>query len=200
MGINCIPSIFFNQRRNKNRRPASLDHGINIRLHQRNRWLPIDIVGLIRSNSNQWFHSLIVKQKTPRSWNSLGSFVKFLVKFLFEAGGFAGAATHEIELGTANNTMAFHHHFVNTGRTKQKGAFDTDAIGSHASHRDRVVIATLAYANDSAFELLNTFAVTFFDLDMNTDIIASFHGGYFFILFGLESLDDIYHSLSSLRL
>src|SRR6185369_12857081 len=94
-GINRIPSIFFNERRYQNGHSTSLGHGINIGLHQGDGWLPIDVVGLIRSNSNQWFHGVIVKQKTPRSWNSLGSFFRFLIKFLFEAGGFVSAATHE---------------------------------------------------------------------------------------------------------
>src|SRR5215207_3689566 len=139
----------------------------------------------------------IVKQKDPKGLTLRVYWDTNLDKLLFEAGRFASALAHEIKLRPADNTMAFDHDLINARRAEQERALDADAVGSHAANRDGLVVSALAHADHRALELLNTFSFPFFDLDVYADVIASLHGGYFFVLLGFESLDNVCHCLSS---
>ncbi len=129
----------------------------------------------------------------------LGPYTIFLViELLLEAGRFTRALAHEVQLGAVDNAMAFDHDLVDARGAEQESTLHTDTVGSHAADGDGLVVAALAGADDSALELLDTFAFTFLDLDVHADIVTGTDLGNVFVLFGLESLDDICHCLSSL--
>jgi hypothetical protein len=128
-------------------------------------------------------------KKDPKV-ETLGSTLE-LVELLFESGGLACASAHKVELRTSDLTMALDHDFIQAWGAEQKGAFDTDPVGSHASNSDGRFRATFSQPNDDSFELLNALALTLFDFHMHTDSVASGKLRNFFILLGFESLNNI---------
>ena len=73
------------------------------------------------------------------------------------------------------------------------------ALLSDTSGLDVVGELTQKLDRPHAFELLNTLAVAFLDLDVHANSITGGKLGNLFVLFGFESLDYICHCLSSLR-
>jgi hypothetical protein len=124
----------------------------------------------------------VENQKTPKV-ETFGVFVR-LVELLLEAGGFARAAAHEIQLGASDNVMALDDHFVNARGAEQERALHADAIAGHAADGKRGFVAAFAKANEDALKFLDALAFAFLDLDVYADGIPRAQGGDFLVDWG----------------
>lgn len=90
-----------------------------------------------------------------------------LVELLLQAGTLARALSQEVQAGTADFAAAFHHNLVDARAAQQEGAFHTNAIAGHTADGETGVVAVVMHVQNNALELLNTFAVAFFDFHMH---------------------------------
>ena len=113
----------------------------------------------------------------------------------FDLGGLALAFAQIVQLGTANFTAANHVNMIHTGRIDRESTFNADAVG-HAAHRECFADPAVAFCNNCTFESLQTFAVSFNNLDPYTYGIADAELGQIAAdLFCFDGTDDFVHGL-----
>lgn len=95
----------------------------------------------------------------------------FFLQFFFDLRRFADSAAEVIELRSSDFTFAHNFDLRNARAVDRENSFDTNAIGN-AANGEGFIDAAVLFGNDCAFEHLNTFSRTFFDLDGNLDGIA----------------------------
>ena len=101
--------------------------------------------------------------------------VKDLNSF-FDLGSFTHTAAQIIQLCSANFTVADNFHLINDGRMHREYLFHTDAI-RNAADGEGFFNTAMLLCNDSAFKNLNSFAATFFYLNVNLDLITDCNFG-----------------------
>lgn len=99
-------------------------------------------------------------------------FTFYELKTLFKTCALASSFTQEIKTSAANTVVAFHHHFGNSGRIEQEGALHTDSIAGYTADGESGIITISTHIQNYTLKLLDTFAVTFLDFHVNTDVIA----------------------------
>ena len=93
-----------------------------------------------------------------------------------DLGRFALTITQIVELRAANLTVTDQIHMIDTGGIDRESTFNTDTVG-HPANRKGFADAAVALGNDSAFESLQTFAVTFNNLYPHTYGITDVESG-----------------------
>jgi len=87
-------------------------------------------------------------------------------------GLLARQAAQEIQLRPANVSMTLNHYLVDARRKHQESSFHTNAIGRSASDREIGIIATLACADYSTLEFLDTLSIAFLNKHVHTYLVA----------------------------
>ena len=101
------------------------------------------------------------------------SMVLELIELLLETGTLAGASTQEVQLGAAYVGMAMNFDVFDAGGAHHKSSLYANTVARNAAHGEVLVDATLAFLDDSTFELLHTFVITFFNAQEHAHIIAN---------------------------
>ena len=92
-----------------------------------------------------------------------------------DLGCLALTITQIIQLGAANLTVTDHFYVINTGGIDRERAFNTNPVG-HPANSEGLADATVTLGDNSAFESLQTFAVSFHNLYPNADSVADVEG------------------------
>src|SRR5579884_1912431 len=95
-----------------------------------------------------------------------------LAAALLDARGAAGQPPQVVELGAADAAGARHLDLLDARGMDEEGALDADAVGGDAAHREVLVDAAAAAANDDALEDLNALPVPLDHLGVDTNRVA----------------------------
>ena len=89
-----------------------------------------------------------------------------------EARSLTATITQVVKLGTANFSTARDLDLFDTGTIEQESTLDADAMTGYTTYREVSLVTTLAQADHNTLENLNTFAVAFYDANVDLHVIA----------------------------
>src|SRR5690606_18843107 len=92
---------------------------------------------------------------------------------LLDAGGLASQISQVIELGAPHLAAAHHLDLLDARRIDQERSLDADAVRGDAAHGEVLVHTAGAAADDHALEDLDSLAISFDDLRMHANGVAS---------------------------
>jgi hypothetical protein len=109
-----------------------------------------------------------------------------LLELLLEVGFFTGQSTQVVKLRPVGFRMPLHNDFIHPWGVKEECSLDADAVRGSTPDSKIGIISAFSHPDDCTLKFLNAFAVTFFDSDMYTDLIAGFYFGYLWIIASVE--------------
>jgi hypothetical protein len=89
-----------------------------------------------------------------------------------QASRFATSIAQKVEPGTAHMCVSQYLDLFNTRRVEHEGPLNSNTVRGDAAERECLIDTTAPYADDHTLHNLHTFAVTFYDANVNLDRVT----------------------------